>query len=307
MTSMPGPSGADDTVKLQTFFNSVPQNTTVPLLKDVSYRLDGTLTFNGRNLTLVGSNTRFVGHGTGTRNRSQFRMLGGNMRMEGISVKGANPNGGLGDNAYVVTLEAQHCVELAGVQSFTLESCPLTEPYGDCVYLSSSPNRCVRLLNSPMSFTGRMGVTICGVNALLIDGCTISDVRRSIFDREPTTATTVTSGVTIRNSHFGAHRLNFLSASGGIGGSPCDDWSIENNTSTSPFSVTYADPGGLRRKNFSFTGNVTTGPGFGGPSGCLMHFTHVDGVTLEQNTLPLEAGRGMVVAKFTDCTGIIQK
>jgi hypothetical protein len=227
----------DVTVALSRFIQSVPNNTIVRFAKHGRYRLDGTLEVRDRKgLWFYGRGSTIFARDRGDMYRRHLRFIGGgNLVIRNLTVKGANPNAGMADEAWDPKHEFQHGIELDGVQAALLNHVQINDVYGDFVYLGAShpangvfiPSRHVTITNSRFERNGRMGIAVDFAEDVLIDDNYMGDCRRSWVDVEPTGAIWEVHRLTIRRNTVGPHRLNFFANAGR--GDNVGDVVISNN------------------------------------------------------------------------------
>lgn len=313
------PSSIDKTGKtdvtnaLQTFLSSQTANNAVIVFPaGAKYRVDGTLHLIGRHdIWIIGTGATVFAGSQGDRTRSQFLIrTSNNIVFTGITVKGANPHAGTGDDAYVSTLEAQNGFEIEGSTNVELDKVTVTDTYGDFVYIGRDPKTRVwsdgvTVQNSTFDRNGRMGISIIAGRHVNIVNNTINDTRRSVIDMEPASSSMGAQYVTIAYNKIGTGRLNFVSVGKAVGTGSNDvhDVMIAFNTlrghSLSVFVAT-REATGQRRSNFSVIANnsdVTLAKNSTPP----MRFTDVDGVTVQQNVEPIATSPPVAT---TDCTKV---
>ena len=318
-TSIDATGQTDVTDPLNAWFASVPDSSVVRLAHNGRYRVEGTLLFVDRHaLTIDGNGATIFATTDGSgvtppaliahlwpRLRSQFHFQrGSDIVVRNLTVRGANPNAGMGDSAYVVALEAQHGFNLVGVQGVELDHVTVTDPFGDFVYFGATNGQLTtnaRVHDSHFERNGRQGMSFTGAENVLIERNEMSQIRRAHFDLEPNLVTDVIRGVTITNNHFGPGRLLFL-ASAGAGGT-IENIEVRDNTFTGKAVIIQViPPAGSRRSGFRIINNVSDTQF--GSTVPLMQFTRVDGLEVRGNQNPLQTGRSMVGVGVTESCGV---
>jgi Periplasmic copper-binding protein (NosD) len=221
---IPSNGSHDVTAALSRFIESVPNNTIIRFAKHGRYRLDGTLEVRDRKgLWFYGRGSTVFARDRGDMFRRHLRFIGGgNLVIRNLTVKGANPNAGMADEAWDPNHEFQHGITLNGVQVALLDHVQVYDVYGDFVYVGPSnpsqgvfiPSRHVTITNSRFERNGRMGIAVDSAEDVLIEDNYMGDCRRSWVDVEPTAASWEVHRLTIRNNAVGPHRLNFFANAG---------------------------------------------------------------------------------------------
>lgn len=293
----------DVTAALQGFLDGVPDGSTVSFGATARYRIEGTLRLVGRqNLTLVGNGATFFATTIGNRTRSQWQVEGGaNIVFRSMVIKGANPRGGVEEEAYVSALEAQHAINAGNVRGLEIDRVTATDTYGDFVYLGKQFGGWVDgafIHDSRFERNGRQGISITGARNVRITNNYIGDTRRATFDIEPNGAAWGADNVLIADNVVGPGRLLFI-ASAGSG--PVSNVTVTRNVLHRPLRVTVGSSDGTRRQNFVVTDNISD-VNWGRAGGSALTFKKVDGVTVTGNVQKLQSGRGTVgVEAFDSC------
>ncbi len=275
-----------------------------------TYRLDGTLHLSHRHdLVVDGNGARFVAHGRGDRRRSQWVVRSSDdITLRDMTVVGANRHAGLADDAYVAALEGQHGVELDGVRDVELDHVRISDTFGDLVYIGRDPrsrawSEGVRVHDSVLVGSGRMGVTVTAGRDIRIDHDVISQTRRSTIDLEPNSRSEGAQRITIANNVIGPGRLFFVAAgkSAGAGNDDVSGLIVEDNALRGHALNVVIDARasrGQRRADVRVVGNVSDVPSYGDPP---LRFRHVDGVLVRGNRAPI---RFQAVSE-RDCTHVV--
>jgi hypothetical protein len=287
----------DVSAALVAWIASVPDHSTLEFTPQGCYRVDRTLTIRNRNgLVLEGNGATFRAFTSGrelppteARTRSMFSFWkGSNLTLRDVIVRGANPNAGPGDFAYVAALEAQTAYVIGGVQGMVLDHVQAYDVYGDFVFVGPATSHLL-VQNSTFARNGRQGWTINGQDIVFRNNA-IRMTRRATVDLEPSSATSVTRRVTISNNTIGVGRLYFLANEGRA--APTEDISILDNTFVNKAMTIWVNPPTGTRARYRVIGNVSDTPvGTGG--GGAMTFNHVLGVEVRNNVQPMQRGRGI--------------
>jgi parallel beta helix pectate lyase-like protein len=300
------PTGATDvTAEFQAFLDTVPDNSTIVLPAGATYRVEGVLTLIDRNgLTFEGNGATVLATtdgsccvpGSEVRERSQWRLVGGSGYVfRHLTVKGANPNAGVGDSAYVQELEAQQGFQLSGVNGIELDNVTVTDVYGDFVFLGGKPvtlepTRNVLIHDSHFERNGRQGIAFVRATDVLVERNYLGQTRRSTMDFEPNSVTGEARRITVRNNTFGPGRLRFVAGKGK--GGNFEDILIEDNQLVGrSLDIQIEAATGERRRRIIIRNNVSDDT-FGSPLG-LMRFARIDTLVVTGNVNRLQASREM--------------
>jgi Right handed beta helix region len=306
--SIPSDCSRDVTAALVSWIASVPDGSTLQFAPQGCYRVDGTLTIKNRNaLTLDGRGATFRAFTSGrelpptqARTRSTFNFWrGANITVRNTIVRGANPNAGTGDLAYVAALEAQSAYVIGGVQNMVLDHVEAYDVYGDFVFVGAATKNLL-VENSTFARNGRQGWTINGQD-IVFDHNTIRQTRRATIDLEPSAVSSITRRVTISNNTIGIGRLYFFANEGRA--APTEDISILNNTFVNKaMTIRVAPPSGIRSR-YRVIGNVSDTPvGFGG--GGAFAFHNVVDIEVRDNVQPMQRGRGISGVLIKNCRNV---
>lgn len=295
--SIPSDCSRDVTAALLAWIASVPDGSTLSFTAGGCYRVDKTLTIQHRNgLIFEGNGATFHAYTSGrelpaaqARTRSMFNFWqGSNITVRNTIVRGANPNAGTGDLAYVAALEGQTAYVIGGVRNMVLDHVQAYDVYGDFVFVGAATKNLL-VKNSTFARNGRQGWTISGQD-IVFENNTIRQTRRATIDMEPSSPTAITRRVTIRNNTIGVGRLYFF-ANEGVA-APTEDIAILYNRFVNKAMTIRVDPPKGTRARYRIIGNVSdTAVGFAG--GGAMAFSDVVGIEVRNNVQPMQRGRGI--------------
>jgi hypothetical protein len=264
--------------------------------------VEGTLKLgNRRNLTFEGQGATIFATKRGARDRSQWWVKrGSNIVFRDLIVRGAHPNGGVGEGAYVKKLETQHGFKLEGVNGVELDHVEVTDVYGDFVYVTRdlakrNPSTDVWIHDSTFRRNGRQGIAVVAATNVIIERNRIDHTRRSTIDLEPNARSWRISNVFILNNSVGKGRLLFV-ASHGQG--PVDNVVIAGNQLHGhDLTIDAMPPGKERRSNWVVKDNVSDTTVHHRP----MRFFAIDGLLVSGNTQRVSNKQPGVV--MTDACG----
>jgi Right handed beta helix region len=293
--SIPGDCSRDVTAELLAWIASVPDGSTLSFSAGACYRVDRTLAIRYRNgLTFEGNGATFRAYTSGrelpaaqARTRSMFNFWRGtNLTVRNTIVRGANPNAGTGDLAYVQALEAQTAYVIGGVQNMVLDHVEAYDVYGDFVMVGPATKNLL-VKNSTFVRNGRQGWTINGED-IVFEHNNIRQTRRATIDIEPAALSALTRRVTIRNNTIGQGRLYFL-ANEGVA-APTADISILNNRFVNRGMTIRVNPPSGTRSRYRVVGNTSDFPVDFGSGGGAMSFTNVVDLEVRNNVQPMQQG-----------------
>ncbi|HEV2068500.1 MAG TPA: right-handed parallel beta-helix repeat-containing protein [Acidimicrobiales bacterium] len=293
----------DVTDQLLKFFAGVPDGSTITFPAGARYRIEGILhIFDRHDLTFDGNGAEFFATTDGAevappesdrtfalwpRGRRHW-MIDNSERitLKNMKVQGANPNAGPWNGAYVSEYEAQHGIQFSR-SSGLLEGVTVSDTYGDLVSVSEWSHD-VTIRNSKLVRSGRQGITIDGATDVVIEGNTVGEIGRSLFDLEPSIANREVHRVRIANNQVGRANGAFIAA---LGRGRVNDVTVRDNKLTGVSMSAHVragrDPDGVRtrRANWVIIDNVSDKPS-GSPQ-AMMRFWGVDGVTVSGNSQPI--------------------
>lgn len=297
----------DVTGELNAFIAAAPSPSTVTFPSGSCFEIEGSLELRKKQgLTVDGNGATFQAKGEGERSRRHWAVEGGSdITIRNMTVKGAHPNGGATDDAYVKEREHQHGFRLAGVRNVTLEQVTVTDVYGDFVYLREA-SRDVKVLNSRFERNGRQGVGMVEAENVLIKGNTFLDVSRSVFDLEPNDDRRTIKNVTIEDNEIGmfGNRLLIIDKDGSIS----DVTMAGNRIRGGRIEVRvgdYIDAAGRgnRQSNISIIGNssdkMSTSP--------IVQVSDVDGLIVRDNIQAFDvAESNPAVLAVSSCDVVVE-
>jgi hypothetical protein len=263
--SIPSDGSRNVTKRLTRFISRVPDHSRIVFARRGVYRIEGTVEIRHRSdLVFAGRGAKLKAtawKGT-SRTRSQLRFVGGaNLIIRGLTVVGANPYAGTSDLAYNPLYEAQHAFDLLGVQGMLLDNVRAYDTWGDFVYIGPEnpsqgvfvPSRDVTVQDSRFARSGRMGICICAGEDIEIINNTLKNLRRSVFDIEPTSSLWQVHRINIVGNTTSNHRLLWL-ANAGSGGDNITDIYAGHNTDDRG-GVDVRNPSDTARSNYVFEYN----------------------------------------------------
>ena len=143
-------------------------------------------------MTIDGNGATVFATTRGKLDRAQFWIKGGErVVFRDLKVRGANPNAGTAEGAYVPKLENQHGFRFESVDGAELDHVQVHDVYGDFVYIGQGkeriPSRDVWVHDSVFARNGRQGIAATSARNVILERNHLSQTRRSTFDFEPDT------------------------------------------------------------------------------------------------------------------------
>jgi hypothetical protein len=203
---------------LHAWFASVPDGSTLMFGRDACYNIDaGLIVIDRVGLTFDGNGSTFRVFSEGDPNRSNWTIRAGrDITLRNMIARGANPNAGTGNAAYVTRLEWQHAYRFQGTQTGTLEHVQAYDVYGDFVEAEpdwtrvadwpGEPARNITVRHSRFERNGRMGIALTHVDGFVLEDSYIGEVRWSAIDLELDDPRAIGRNVRIERNSFGRAR-----------------------------------------------------------------------------------------------------
>ena len=301
------PTGRSDvTAALQAILDAAPNGATIRFARAATYRVDGTLRLRGRSGLLIdGAGATLHPTTVADYERRTWSIIDSfDIKFVDLQIRGAHPNGG----TYVPAHEHEHGFGIEGGGRITIERVRISDPYGDCVYVSNDDAGTwadgVSFIDSSCARTGRNGVAVvAGRNV---------EVARSLFDTialfpmdiEPNRSAILggASGVSFHDNRVRAPVGDYVFAANGWG--PVDHVTVSDNVVAGvPFRLTVhpLDGSGYRRSDIVVTGNHSDTPAAGKHP--VMDFADNDRLTVTDNVqLFSEPGVFAFVTRSCDVT-----
>jgi hypothetical protein len=278
---------ADVTAALQAFLDGVPNGAIAALRHGARYRIEGTLVLTNRqNLNLEGNGAELFATSAGDQSRSQIRVVGGaGLVIHDLDIKGANPEGGIGEGAYEEKFAFQHGIRLDGAVDTEIVKVNVSDVYGDFVYIGPGPNgqfsERVWIHDSAFTRGGRQGIAVTAGRDVVFERNVISQTRRATIDLEPNGVTGGARNIHILDNAVGPGRLLFIASAGN---GPVDQVVVARNTLNGrSLSVYVKPPPGQRRSAIYIVDNTSTEAVKRSP----VDITSVDGLVVTGNTEPI--------------------
>lgn len=307
---------------LQTFVQRVPDGTdsnptVVRLQPKGQYLSQRTLELVDRHNVSIDPNGATVratitapyGDAKLDRTRSHWRFIGGsNVKLLPGGVVGPHTGGGAGTGAYDARYEAQHAVEVLGVDNFETYGGDAYFMWGDGVYLGLDPRNLQPCRNPQvhewqLHNNGRSGVVSTGSIGARVHDNDIHDIARTIYDIEPGGRSNITQDFAAWSNQIGAHRLNYLSVGrADVEALIFDIHIIGDTLHKAMMNCNIVGPAvGPGRRHGLILAGVKGDTAYGDPDGVMIGVSHWDQVLVAACAAPLEPGRRMQGVKFVDC------
>lgn len=304
-----------DGTDLQAFINKIPDNSVVNF-PDTEIVYEEVLVINDkRNIIFVFDGFLLSAETTGTqttprknmrriwpRNRSHILIENcQNIELRGLKIQGPHQGGGVGVNAYVSKLEAQHGIEILNSDSIKMDELEISNIYGDGIYIGKKSNGII-IENSSIHNNGRQGIAITNGENIIIRNNQIFNVRRSHIDLEPNNIRDTVANVVITDNTFGKKRLKWIAAASGKG--VVKNITIQDNLMNCPADVRLGNIKNTSRQGpYYFIGNTSTIP-YGTKSGEIWRVINVDGLVARDNEIIAQKNRNMHLLRTTNSRDI---
>lgn len=314
-TSIAADGSIDVSAQLSAFLSSVPNSSIIEFPTGAVYLIEQTVAVTEKYGWEIHPN------GATLRRRAQDnrgKMLvfydGGDLLIrEGLVIDGPHPSPG----TYASWAEGNAGLDLEGVLGAVIERVVIRNTFGDGVYLGSPLKKqapfsrwCedIQLLEPNVSGTGRQGVSFIGVRRATVQGGTLTNIARTIFDCEPTGPQSGAVGVRIAGTTTGLSKNGWLNVHGAAG-TEVGDFSLEGNTMTvydgvkPPINLKIIGRGGVVSTGNHFKAAV--GPGDNGQYQINgWHDVSVNGDTWEFPRYGGKASRKYGVELSGGCTNV---
>lgn len=182
---------ADVTQALNRLVSLTPDGGVVTLERDGCYRLDGTLSLDGRrNLTIEGNGAVLDGSQVpGERERRHIRARdGGDLTFRNFAILGSRCPAPPCEGPGLAEMERQHGVAVENVAGMTIERLAIMNVWGDFVYISQKGDgersSDVVVRDNYFRNSGRQGIAPSGVAGLEVRNNVIAYAGRTVFDFE---------------------------------------------------------------------------------------------------------------------------
>jgi hypothetical protein len=319
------PTMPDATLALQNWFNSL-RNHVIARLDGSCYRVDGLLTLGAKTaVTLDGHGSKFQTYALGNQD-SQHLLVGGDVdtTIENLSIDGGKTVPG-----YDARYAFQHGITITGgCDRVVLDNVTIDHVWGDYVAITPHTRNRDKVRVVPQNITienshfgvdrsymgsGRQGISIQEGEHIFVHNNVIRYSSRSAVDIEPDSSAATLDDIHFEHNVFGPHGNNlFANHNYGNANPVIDGVYIRDNTLIgTPLAIDSVaditgvnahDPATFRRHHYEIVNNISdTGLGNGScadPSHEVIRLWGVDGIVIDHNVQPVQAGRCMTLATF---------
>jgi len=274
---------------------------------DVDHKNDVELWFRGSTITSPVSAP--YGDANLDRARAHLRINSSNhITVTALQIQGPHNV----EQPYSAALEAQHGIEVQSSTDVRIRVLEVDGVWGDGVYISShgdTGEQSVGVEVSQFAITavGRHAFAVTSADWVTIHDGWLSNPRRAVLDLEPSGTSGTVRVVRFNNVTVGGGGLNFVASvgSGTVNGVIVEDVNAKGRALQSAVSADHdSDPHAVR-KNFTFR-RLTSDVEFAGNHGGVLTFFGAENVFVEDVDQPLQPRRDMQIARFFDCTGILE-
>jgi hypothetical protein len=290
---------------MQSFINSVPDDSTIVFPAGSVYRLagDGIALTRRDGLVLEGEGATLRVTGC-TPSDSAFRVD----RSSDITIRGFEV---IGDHAVAGTVDAHQVgcqytmgVAIYGALRTVISDMTVSRVSGDCWYVAEASSGWaddVVVKDSSCRLAGRMGVAIVGGRHVTVTRTSFDQIALFPFDIEPNNDSGGASDVAFTDNTIGAYTVDtddwnpWLFAVGGASGASVDRVTFSGNRATE--AALRIKSNKLAVRDLSITNNRSDASA----SGPVMNFDRVAGIRVTGNTQPLRSG---TLATFGSSTNV---
>ena len=303
-------TGADDvTWALQQVVDAVPDGETLRLPPNARYRIEGTLSVEGRSDFMIeGNGATLVATTKGQPDRYHVLIQhSSGIVVRDLHVVGANPRAGAREGAFHPGHEWQHGFTILSSRDVTLDGVGVSRVYGDLVYIGQDGagpwSENVIVENSTLTHSGRQGIAVVAARNVVVRHNLIDEVARASIDFEPIGPHAAVDGVTISDNRFGPSRMYFLAAGSKR---PVDNIIVSRNEGFGGRALKLAvraGPGASRR-NWTVVDNVGVGEADWGRA--AQTYIGVDGLIVRGNVQPVVPGLLHGVHVMDSCNFVVE-
>jgi hypothetical protein len=282
---------------------AAPNGSIISLATNGSYALAGPISLNSKsNIVLLGNGATLHSSAGYTEASSAIQAFGASdIAIRNLKIVGKSPTPGI----YIGGQEGAHGIRLVMGTRIEIDSVDISAVYGDAVNTDYWTDG-VWMHDSKVHDNGRVGFAVLSGRNILIERNAYDHNGGMVLDIEPYEADGGADTVTFRNNTStrqargagGPFDLGFYVGANG-GGAGLKNITITGNT-TEILTMQFVVPGtGLRYQNIVVTNNVGT---VAAP-GPVMHFAHIDGLTITGNVQPITSGTLASILDSTNVTG----
>ena len=296
--SIDATGSSDASAALMAWISSVPDGSTILFPAGGVFRMDRGLALSDRHdLTFEGNGATLRGNGPDTcgRDCSLIYLRSGNrgIIIRGFELVGNSPTPGVFDSAR----EQEAAITIVGGGQVEITDVTISGVGGDGLTLTGdAPDwpSAIWFHDAHVVSSGRNGVAVIAGSDVVVERVAVDQSGYSVFDIEPNTSDQGASNIRFLDNTAGTWTNSFLSADGAAG-SVVSGITVSGNTVTGASLLTAIDL--ARRQNIVFTNNTSRVTAYGP----VLHFAHVDGLTVTGNTQPLSSGS---LASIIDSTSV---
>jgi hypothetical protein len=302
---------SDVTTPLLDWIDSTPDNSVLRFGTNACYEIEGVLYVKARHkLTFVGNGAHFLAKTNGAdqpqpvgatdprwpRRRAQWWFVASSdISISNMTLTGSNPYSGRADAQYDRQFEVQSGFVIAASTNVTVADNTIEKVWGDFVTVEDRSSN-VTIRGNRMTTNGRQGVAVTNADHVVIDGNTMDDMRRSVFDLEVNLDSGSIDDVRIINNTTGNSTNLFVANAGNS--TRVSNIVIQNNTMTgTSLAVLYSktkDPSVGRRGPWTIDHNHfrmrdTTWAGF--------EWIGSVGISLHDNVVTIDPGANITMVR----------
>jgi hypothetical protein len=308
------PTGKQDvTAHLNNWISNVPDGSVIMFPDNARYRVEGTVTIDGKRRVVVNGNHALLFADTdGYRarpnpnvwfngrnwplNRSHLLVYrSSDVIVANFRIRGPNNPGG--PNSYRPAVEAQAGIEVGECNRCGVWANNINHVNGDGILVDWN-SRDFAAVGNEISFNGRQGITIVDTARALFSKNTLHDIGRSVFDLEPGPGGYDRDIVIAENIVVGPTGGIFVAAEGA---GSTDNLTVRDNRLWIPLIVQDKNSDGHSRRGPVSVRNNRTAYGYDNYPIGMMIFTYVDGVDVIGNTAVAKPNEAV---RLHSCTSV---
>jgi hypothetical protein len=258
----------------------VPDGATLRFGSNACYRIEGTLEFHDRNLTIDGNGSTFRALNPPSSHSAIWRALDSEVSFRDMTIVGSYANGG----TFTDDLQWAHGIDLRGTHG-VVENVSMSDLAGDCVYFGLGDSRSSGAVrDSSCRRIGRNAVSVVAGDDITVERVATDRIGYIAFDVEPNPGSGFGSSRVVFDSNtIGSYYMKAYTV---IGNAPIRDQAFTNNRVVGQGLKIGVVDGDYRPQRLYIAGNSSDTP----VAPAAMNLDGVAGLTVSGNTVPMTGG-----------------